>query len=223
MSATGPVGSTWGERLRLLLTQAVLFLLAALLIGAVAAYARAVTAPLPEGRAAAHHVPEQASLEATRAHLLRATEILTYAAKYRITGELSAAIYDAALEEGIHPALAYQLVKVESRFDPQALSPRGAIGYTQIRLATARGYDPDLTTEDLLDPAVNLRLGFRFLRDLLRRFDGDLSLALVAYNRGPTLVRTLLAEGEDPGNGYAELVLRGVSRVVAAKPLKIKS
>ena len=137
-------------------------------------------------------------------------------------GELSAAIYDAAVAEGIHPTLAYQVVKVESRFKPAARSHMGAIGYTQLRLATARGYNPSLTEADLLDPHTNLRLGFRFLRDLLKRFDGDLDLALVAYNRGPTLVDSLLLQGEDPRNGYPELVLRGVTWRVAAKPVRAR-
>ncbi|HEX9165185.1 MAG TPA: lytic transglycosylase domain-containing protein, partial [Gemmatimonadales bacterium] len=187
----------------------------------VTAFARATTtAPVAVDEVV---VAEGASLEATRARLDRATEVLAYAGRYRISSELSAAIYDAALAEGIHPALAYQVVKVESRFRPSARSHRGAIGYTQIRLATARSYDPDLTEADLFDTETNLRLGFRFLREMLKRFDGNLHVALVAYNRGPTLVDSLLTQGEDPGNGYSELVLRGVSRRVAQQPVVQKA
>lgn len=166
---------------------------------------------------------ESASLEATRQLLNRATTILRYAAHYQISGELSAAIYDAAHAEGIHPAIAYQLVKVESRFRPDARSTRGALGYTQVRLPTARMYEPGLTPEALLERDTNLRLGFRFLRDQLRRFKGDLHLALVAYNRGPTLVDSLLTEGEDPGNGYPEAVLHGVSWRVTRAPTVLRT
>ena len=216
MMGIHPMGVSWRNRLRLVAFEAGLFLFAAVLIGAVAAFARATTAPVAVDEVV---VVEETSLAATRARLDRATEVLAYAGKYRISSELSAAIYDAALAEGIHPALAYQVVKVESRFRTSARSHRGAIGYTQIRLATARSYDPDLTEADLFDTETNLRLGFRFLREMLKRFDGNLHLALVAYNRGPTLVDSLLIQGEDPGNGYPELVLRGVSWRVAQKPV----
>jgi soluble lytic murein transglycosylase-like protein len=215
-----PMQVSWRNRLRLVALEAGLFLFAAVLIGAATAFARAATTPAaPEELV----VEADSSLQTTRARLDRATEVLTYAGKYRIDSELSAAIYDAALAEGIHPALAYQVVKVESRFRPTARSHKGAIGYTQIRLPTARGYDPDLTEADLLDRDTNLRLGFRFLREMLRRFDGNLQLALVAYNRGPTLVDSLLTQGENPGNGYSELVLRGVSWRVAQRPMVPKA
>jgi soluble lytic murein transglycosylase-like protein len=214
-----PMQGTWRDRLRLVTIEAGLFLFAAMVIGALTAFARATTAPASLTATVTAEAVEAATMEATRARLDRATEILRFAAKYRISGDLSEAIYDAALAEGLHPALAYQVVKVESRFRPTARSHRGAVGYTQIRLATARGYDPELTEADLLDPDTNLRLGFRFLREMLKRFDGDLHLALVAYNRGPTLVDSLLTQGEDPRNGYAELVLRGVSWRVTKQPV----
>jgi soluble lytic murein transglycosylase-like protein len=140
--------------------------------------------------------------------LQRATAVLDYSARYKIPADLAAAIYDIALTEGIQPAVAFQLVRVESNFRSDARSHRGAIGYTQLRLPTARSYEPTLTVRDLHDRDLNLRIGFRYLRDLLRRFNGDLNLALVAYNRGPTLVDSIRVEGGDPSNGYAEAVLR---------------
>jgi soluble lytic murein transglycosylase-like protein len=214
---------SWRERVRLVATEAGLFLIAAVVIGAATAWTRAMTQPSAELAEMAYApVARAAALESTRGQLQRATEVLRYAAKYRITGALSGAIYDAAIAEGIHPAIAFQVVKVESRFRPTAKSPGGALGYTQIRLATARAYDPSLTAADLLEGDTNLRLGFRFLRDLLRRFDSNLQLALVAYNRGPTLVDSLLTQGEDPRNGYQELVLRGVSWRVTSAPTAIR-
>jgi soluble lytic murein transglycosylase-like protein len=68
------------------------------------------------------------------------------------------------------------------------------------------------TEERLHDPEINLRIGFRFLKDLIARFDGDLRVALLAYNRGPTRVAELLAAGEDPANGYSKAVLSGVRK-----------
>jgi len=135
-----------------------------------------------------------------------------YSALYSVPADLAGAIYDIALAEGIHPSLGFQLVKVESRFRPDARSVRDAIGYTQLRLKTARMYDSTVTERALLDRDTNLRLGFRFMKDLLARFDQDLNLALLAYNRGPTRVAEMMTRGEDPANGYAEAVLKGVKK-----------
>ena len=135
-----------------------------------------------------------------------------YSAAYRVPADLAEAIYDIALAEGLHPSLAFQLVKVESRFQVDARSTKGAMGYTQLRIATARAYDSTLTERDLLDRDTNLRIGFRFLKDMLARFDQDINLALVAYNRGPTRVTDMMTRGEDPANGYAEAVLRKVKK-----------
>ena len=138
--------------------------------------------------------------------------VAKYSALYGVPADLAAAIYDIALAEGIHPSLGFQLVKVESRFRLDARSVRDAIGYTQLRLKTARMYDSTVTERGLLDRDTNLRLGFRFMKDLLARFDQDLSLALLAYNRGPTRVAGMVTRGEDPANGYAETVLKGVKK-----------
>ncbi len=163
-------------------------------------------------------LPASAPMEATRIRLDRATEVLRYSTRYRIPAELSAAIYDIAMDEGIHPGLGFQLVRVESRFQPAARSHKGAIGYTQIRLATAKAYLPELTEEHLENRDVNLRIGFRYMRDMLKRFKGNLDLALVAYNRGPTLVDSLITAGDDPANGYSALVRRGLSRAATTAP-----
>jgi soluble lytic murein transglycosylase-like protein len=107
-------------------------------------------------------------------------------------------------------------VKVESGFKATARSNMAAYGYTQLQLATARFYDPDVTVRDLYDRETNLRIGFRFLRDLLEQFDHDMELALVAYNRGPGKVAGILAKGGDPANGYAEAVMEGYEPLGAA-------
>ena len=218
---------------RVLATQAVLLLAAALVVGAFAAWTRAlrasedtVVAPA-EAAAVVASLDRQLSesrgeLEVTRLQLERATNILKYSGKYRIPADLSESIYDMAIAEGIHPSLGFQLVKVESGFKPGSRSSKGAIGYTQIRLKTARAYLPDITERQLHDPEVNLRLGFRFLNDLLDRFDNDLSLALAAYNRGPTLVDSLLTTGENPSNGYPEAVMRGLKGSVRKAPQSVR-
>ncbi len=145
--------------------------------------------------------------ELLKLQLERVTTIQEYSTRYRIPADLSAAIYDIALSELIDPAMAFRLVWVESQFKATARSPKDAIGLTQVQLATARQYLPGLTEAQLYERDTNLRLGFRYLRDLLEQFDGNVEHALLAYNRGPTRVTSIIAEGGNPANGYAAKVL----------------
>jgi soluble lytic murein transglycosylase-like protein len=105
--------------------------------------------------------------------------------------------------------MAFRLVRVESEFYERARSPMNAIGLTQLRLPTARFYKPGITEAQLFERDENLRIGFHFLKDLLKRFDGNVDHALLAYNRGPTTVASILAQGGDPRNGYAKKVIKG--------------
>lgn len=86
----------------------------------------------------------------------------------------------AARRHGLDPALVRAVVAVESGFQPQAVSPKGAQGLMQLMPATAR----DLGVMDPFDPASNLDGGSRYLSTLVARYDGDLSKALAAYNAG---------------------------------------
>jgi soluble lytic murein transglycosylase-like protein len=148
-------------------------------------------------------------MELVKLQLERTNAILANSAKYQIPADLAGDIYDIALSEGIDPALGFRLVKIESGFKATARSPMNAYGYTQLQLPTARFYDADVTESRLFERETNLRIGFRFLRDLLEQFDHDMQLALVAYNRGPAKVAGILAKGGDPANGYAEAVMKG--------------
>src|ERR1044071_4864809 len=149
----------------------------------------------------------RSQLAEAETRLERLNAVAKYSSLYRLPADLAGAIYDISREEGIHPSLAFQLVKVESGFR-MVRSNREAIGYTQLRLATARTLDRNVSEEALYDRETNLRLGFRYLKQLLGQFDQDLQMALLAYNRGPTRVMDLLTSGEDPSNGYAEAVLQ---------------
>ncbi len=98
-----------------------------------------------------------------------------------------------AVQHDVDPALVKAIVAVESGFEPGAISPKGARGLMQVMPETAARYG--VTTDrrrsaeqKLLDPAVNLQVGTRYLRDLLARFANDLGLALAAYNAGETAV-----------------------------------
>jgi soluble lytic murein transglycosylase-like protein len=131
-----------------------------------------------------------------------------YAARFDIPGDLADDIYWAAVKERIDPQLAFRLVRAESSFEADAVSPVGAVGLTQVMPSTAAWLFPGTRRDELLFPRFNLRVGFRYLRHLLDTYD-DPHLALLAYNRGPGTVDSMLDAGEDPGNGYPELVLTG--------------
>lgn len=90
----------------------------------------------------------------------------------------------AARKHGLEPALVMAVIQTESRFLPQARSPRGAQGLMQITPATAR----HLKLARPLDPQANLDAGVGYLASLYRDYQGDLRLALAAYNAGPAKV-----------------------------------
>lgn len=98
----------------------------------------------------------------------------------------SEAIAAAAERHGLDPKLLHALVTVESAYRPNARSPVGAGGLTQLMPATAR----ELGVADRFDPAANLAGGADYLARQLVRF-GDLRLALAAYNAGPGRVARL--------------------------------
>jgi len=151
-------------------------------------------------------------LELVQLKLGRAESLLKYSARYQITSDLADLIYGTALREGIDPDLAFRMVQVESDFTPRATSAAGALGLVQVQLATAKFYDANITAEELYDPATNLAIGFRYIRDLIEVY-GDVKLALLAYNRGPSRIKKLLDEGHDPRNGYASRIMEGYSGV----------
>jgi soluble lytic murein transglycosylase-like protein len=154
----------------------------------------------------------EGELELAKVELARANSVMENSRRYHIPADLAASIYDIAVSEGIDPKIAYSLVNVESEFFHKAVSPVGALGLTQVMPATGRMLQPGLQRADLFDPKTNLRLGFRFLRELLVRYNGDVDLALHAYNRGPTVVDRILQTGGNPSNGYAAAVLKGATQ-----------
>ena len=149
----------------------------------------------------------QGELDVMRVQLERANAVIDYSGRYRVPANLAATIYDVALSEGLAPHVAFPLVQLESRFDVRARSRVGAIGLAQVLPSTARLYEPGLTVAQLYDPETNLRIGFRYLHDLLDRYDGNLERALLAYNRGPARVQELIDAGRNPNNGYSERIM----------------
>ncbi|MBA3521249.1 MAG: transglycosylase SLT domain-containing protein [Gemmatimonadales bacterium] len=217
---TDKYGEPRGISLEHLLIRGGLLLVTAIVIGALAGWTRVRAADdvaLPDVSFVAREMGSLGDqLEDTRGEMAvvklqleRANAIMLNSAKYQIPADLAGDIYDIALSEGLDPALGFQLVKIESGFKRTARSPMAAFGYTQVQVATARFYQPGVTERDLFDRETNLRIGFRFLNDLLDKFDRDPHLALLAYNRGPARVAGILAKGGDPTNGYSHAVLEG--------------
>ena len=99
--------------------------------------------------------------------------------------QYAVALKQAAAAANVSPSLLAALVWQESRWNAQALSPKGAMGLAQLMPATARdlGVNP-------ADPISNLNGGARYLRQLLDLFDGNVEKALAAYNAGPGRVRS---------------------------------
>lgn len=85
-----------------------------------------------------------------------------------------------AARHGLDPLLVRAVIRAESNFDPKAVSPKGAAGLMQLMPETAQRYG----VENRFDPAQNVAGGVRYLRDLIAMFEGDLTLALAAYNAG---------------------------------------
>lgn len=88
-----------------------------------------------------------------------------------------------ALEHDIDPLLVHAIIHVESRHNPKAVSPAGAVGLMQVMPATAATLGLQERSK-LSDPATNIRLGVQYLKRLGKMFDHNLELVLAAYNAG---------------------------------------
>lgn len=120
--------------------------------------------------AAVQEAPQQPALE--RTSLL----------KDSVYGDL---IATAAEAHGVNPLLVQALIQVESNYQPRARSSKGAMGLMQIMPATAREYK----VRNAYDPKANIDAGIRKLKGLLEKWQGDVALALAAYNAGEGAVQ----------------------------------
>lgn len=107
-------------------------------------------------------------------------------------------------QNGIDPILALSLMKQESSFDSKAVSPVGALGLMQLMPSTAADLSPDQPRAELVQLESNIRTGTRYLGKLLNRFNGNIALALAAYNSGPGAVDRWVRA--NPGRGMLEFL-----------------
>ena len=139
--------------------------------------------------------PDTAAAAATSARAaFERTPVYLRTTAHPNTDRFQALIDRHATLQQLDPALVKAIVAVESSFEPDAVSAKGAIGLMQIIPETGARYgivgDARRTVEQKLrDPAINLGVGTRYLHDLLALFQNDIELALAAYNAGEQTVR----------------------------------
>ena len=97
-----------------------------------------------------------------------------------VTGAIDEVVAQVAVRESLPPQLIHSVIRVESNYDPYAVSPKGALGLMQLIPATARRFG----VRDVFNPADNIQGGAKYLRYLLELYNGDYPLALAAYNAG---------------------------------------
>lgn len=110
---------------------------------------------------------------------------------------------------GVNPYLVAAIIREESQYDVRAVSRVGAIGLMQVMPATAnqvaqRHHLPSVTREDLFDQETNIRIGARYVEQLLAQFSGDVIQTIAAYNAGPIVVGNWA--GQHKGRSQDEFV-----------------
>jgi len=128
--------------------------------------------------------------------------------------ELDRIIEAAARRHDVDPNLVRSLIKVESNFNAQAVSPKGAMGLMQLMPSTARG----LNVSNPFDPQQNVDAGVRHLKHLLQDFNGDVKLSLAAYNAGAGAVAR--SKGV-PRNAETRNYVKRITALYAGDPGKL--
>jgi hypothetical protein len=127
----------------------------------------------------------------------------------------------ASAQYTLERSLINAVIWVESRFEPRAKSPAGARGLMQLMPATASALARKMgrTRAASYDPEFNIMAGSRYLHDLRDRYDGDVRLALAAYNAGAGNVdKWMAADGLPPrSEHYVQLVLDAKARFEAVR------
>lgn len=178
----------------------------------------------PASRAARADAQRAVAVRAADGELVaRIAERLAARNKSRSAAErhaLAVTIVREARAQGLEPQLVAAVIEVESAGHALAVSHVGALGLMQILPETGR----ELAAKHgvawsgpntLFDPAINVKLGAAYLRELTNRY-GDVSIALAAYNWGPGVIDRRLRDGDGLPTEYIDSVLRAFVREPAA-------
>jgi soluble lytic murein transglycosylase-like protein len=158
-----------------------LFTIGVLLVGCLGARAEIIRYRSSDGRLYYTNVPPahlQTLPAPGQSSLSRSPGLVEQAQTLRLIREL-------AQQYDIEPRLVQAIIRVESNFNPYAVSRAGAQGLMQLMPATAKRYQ----VEDPFNPRANIEAGLRHLKELLRRFPGNMRHVLAAYNAGADAVQ----------------------------------
>ena len=112
------------------------------------------------------------------------TAVKTAKKKTHVCGEFNNIAEEKARKHNVDPKLVKAVIGAESNWNPKAVSSKGAIGMMQLMPKTAS----DMGVCNPLNPEENIEGGVKYLKRLLEKFNGSLTLALAAYNAGPARV-----------------------------------
>jgi len=132
--------------------------------------------------------------------------------------EIAKTIYEEAIKYNFNPLLITAIMKIESTYNPKAVSDSYAYGLCQVRrfiapeLAKNIGIKWDGAEKTLFDPIKNIQIGVYYLSMLNRDFN-DLKTAVIAYNQGPYAVQELLTNNQELPDNYVNKVLNSYANL----------